>query len=190
MAQEASELELFIDNTNTPQAYQMQQNIFRKLVGFKLRGTYTTEGAIKALGYLADSGAKAYVKELRTGTKWSTEFPPAVRKEYAKTAEADFVDLYDGGELDDMKTKGKALLPGIKAGKTSRKKYNWDKLTDRHYHLQLPSGRTYMAHNIAGQKWCVFVKVENTDKSKKISCGSGTAAAAKKLAQSHFETSR
>lgn len=83
MTHEARELELYIDNT--AELYRQQTVPIQKNLSKKWKaGKYDHEKAKKLWGYLAESGAKLYVKEhCSSSDKWHDIFSVADRKECA-----------------------------------------------------------------------------------------------------------
>lgn len=92
----ARELELFIENDGQLYRSQMvpiQQNLLRKIA----KGTYNHRQAWKLWMYLADSGAKKYVKE--SGGDWNvTMFNKPTREAVAKAMSYSFMRNVKNGE--------------------------------------------------------------------------------------------
>jgi hypothetical protein len=106
MAQEVDEIavrELILFIENDGQLYQQQtvpieKNLYRK----KKKGTYDHRKAPKLWGYLVESGAKKYVKDLYLGDAWYTIFPPDVRRAAAKEMADDWLSNYKSGYYDHL----------------------------------------------------------------------------------------
>ena len=89
---ETSELKLFIDNDG--QLYRSQTtSIINNLKKRLAKGTYDRTLAEKLWGYLAEAGAKKYVKDMGGGT-WHQMFSVADRKAVAKELNDDFLAEY------------------------------------------------------------------------------------------------
>jgi len=89
---ESSELKLYIDNDGDlyrSQTTSIINNLKRRLA----KGTYDRTLAEKLWGYLAESGAKKYVKDMGGGT-WHQVFSVADRKAVAKELNDDFLAEY------------------------------------------------------------------------------------------------
>ena len=92
VSHEATELTLFIENDADLYRQQMQP-IQKNLVTKLARGIYSKAKAEKAWMYLAESGAKKYVKEFGSGGEgeWHRMFPVSVRKEVAHILNESFL---------------------------------------------------------------------------------------------------
>jgi len=91
-AAEATELKLYIDNDG--QLYRSQTtSIINNLKKRLSKGTYDRTLAEKLWGYLAEAGAKKYVKDMGGGT-WHQVFSVADRKAVAKELNDDFLAEY------------------------------------------------------------------------------------------------
>jgi hypothetical protein len=80
----ATELENYITSDSglySSQHKPIQKNLITKMA----RGVYNHEKAVKLFGYLAESGAKKYIREFGSpGDKWNEMFSPATRKSTAE----------------------------------------------------------------------------------------------------------
>lgn len=92
VSHEATELTLFIENDADLYRQQMQP-IQKNLVTKMARGLYDKTKAEKLWMYLAESGAKKYVKEFGSGSEgeWHRMFPVSVRKEVARILNDSFM---------------------------------------------------------------------------------------------------
>jgi len=100
---EASELKLFIDNDG--QLYRgMTTNIYKNLVNKKAAGRYNSQLATKA--FLADEGAKRYVKEFGSrGDRWHEMFNKPTRMHVAEQLRDDFEEEMKLGNYDYLLMK-------------------------------------------------------------------------------------
>lgn len=113
----ATELVLYIENTSdlSPdgprgQGHDVMLNALRKW----RKGTYNPELAVKLFGYLVETGAKRYAKEMGSSEReWSTMFTPATRREAARQLEASFRNSAELGEYDHIDTRTGATSRGI-----------------------------------------------------------------------------
>jgi hypothetical protein len=119
---EAKELYLFIQNDGDlyrQQGLPIIQNLVRKID----RGVYDRTLAVKLYHYLAENGAKKYIKEYG-GDKWFEMFDKPTRELVAKNFVADFEAEYKLGNYDNLhekKYQGKAGIlknPQIAVGDT------------------------------------------------------------------------
>lgn len=102
MSAEAEELVIFIDNDGKLYE-QMTKNVIKNLVRRKRNGTYNATMAVVAFQYLAEEGAKRYVKE-NGGGVWHKVFPVSVRKEAATQLRDQFEAEYKASGYKDIKT--------------------------------------------------------------------------------------
>jgi len=114
-----AELVQFTENDG--QLYRSQGlPIIKNLTAKKASGKYNHAGAVKLYGYLMESGAKKYAKELGDGpASWSRIFPPAIRRaaaeEFAKSFEAEYA-LGAYSQYVPKKYQGKVQNPGWSEG--------------------------------------------------------------------------
>lgn len=101
----ADELVLFIENTRnlsvdgpSGQGHSIKLNLIRKW----RKGTYDFELSVKLFGYLAESGAKAYVAEMGHGTPVGARFNVPTRLAAAREMATSFRDRLERGEYDDV----------------------------------------------------------------------------------------
>jgi len=102
----AEDLVLFIENTaelvgDPSQGWSIVLNLLRKW----RKGTYDHAQAPKLWGYLVESGAKLYVKEMQPGVSWNVMFNPATRELAAQTLADQFLATVRSGEYDHVDTK-------------------------------------------------------------------------------------
>ncbi len=98
MSLASTELTLYIDNTQ--RLWKVKRDVWARLARRKVKQDYDSELAVRAFMYVANQGAKAYVREQKMSEKWSTAFPAADRKCVATQYEKEFRALWKTGELD------------------------------------------------------------------------------------------
>lgn len=103
--QAATELKLYIDNDGD--LYQSQTTyILKNLATKKAQGKYEHELAVKAFGYLADSGAKKYAEEFGSSDRpWNKMFSASTRRAVAEALTRAFEGEYDLGNYDHLLPK-------------------------------------------------------------------------------------
>ena len=100
----ATELKMFIDNDyalHKQQGVLIQKNLATK----KVRSLYKHDLAVKAFGYLVESGAKKYAKAFSVGTDWHTMFDVPTRKLVAEELASDFERDFEVGQYDELLPK-------------------------------------------------------------------------------------
>lgn len=132
---EATELKLYIDND--AQLYKTQYvPIIKNLATKKVRSQYKHDLAVKAFGYLVESGAKKYAKEFGSpGQPWNKMFDVSTRKRVAEELTRDFEGEFELGNYDDLLPKKyqkelatKHLVPPhrhVPPRRHARKKVSW-----------------------------------------------------------------
>jgi len=121
-ATEATELKLFIDNDAT--LYRQQHvPILKNLATKKARSNYRHDLAVKAFGYLAESGAKKYAKEF--GGTWHQMFDVPTRKRVAEELTRDFEGEYALGNYDHLLPKKYQKPEKTSTQHHARKKVSW-----------------------------------------------------------------
>lgn len=100
----ARELQLFVENDGDLHR-QQGQPILKNLATKMARGTYKHEGAVKLYGYLMESGAKKYVREVGSGTAWHAMFGPATRRAAAEEFALAFESEWNAGQYRDLLPK-------------------------------------------------------------------------------------
>jgi len=136
MSYEAEELIMFVENTgslwgpgNTKGA-SIRDNLKRKAASGKLDPSKVP----KLFEYLMEAGAKEYARENREPSMWSSFFPPAIRREAAKTMGLNYLDvmkdegLWDGEEGRDTPentSKARASTSKAKPIKIDVHGYRW-----------------------------------------------------------------
>ena len=101
----ANELKLFTENDGD--LYRQQTtSILKNLATKKAKGIYDHVKAIQAWMYLAEAGARAYVKQHGSPTDtWHTMFPVNVRRECAVAWRDEFETEYDLGNYERLLPK-------------------------------------------------------------------------------------
>ncbi len=101
----ATELKLFIDNDGT--LYRSQTtSILKNLATKRARGEYRHDLAVKAFGYLVESGAKKYAREFGdTGMPWHKMFDAGTRKLAAEALTRSFETEAALGNYDHLLPK-------------------------------------------------------------------------------------
>lgn len=101
----ARELHLFIENDGL--LYRQQyQPIIKNLMTKKARGQYKHDLAVKAFGYLVESGAKKYAKDFGSPTQpWHKMFDVAARKDVSEELARDFETEAALGNYDSLLPK-------------------------------------------------------------------------------------
>lgn len=115
------ELRLFIENDADLYRQQMTpiiENIKKKLA----RGVYDHSLAPKLWGYLVESGAKKYVKEVGGGSlRWNEMFPPSVRRKVAQELADDYLEMIQNEEFGPVgKKEGKVVISQVDSRARSR----------------------------------------------------------------------
>lgn len=130
---EATELKLFIDNDA---ALYRQQHvpILKNLATKKARSQYKHDLAVKAFGYLVESGAKKYAKEFGSPNQpWHKMFDIPTRKLVAEDLTKDFEAEFELGNYDD-------LLP-----KKYQKEFAKQHLVPPHHHARKKASASHHA---------------------------------------------
>lgn len=96
----AKELELFIENDGDLYRQQFKP-IVRNLEKKRKKGIYDKEKAVKLWMYLAESGAKKYVKEVGSGS-WYEMFDVPTRRETARRLNDAYLVESDLGNYRDI----------------------------------------------------------------------------------------
>lgn len=117
-AHDVTDLELYINNT--AELYPQRQSIWKNLATKKARKEYKHDLAVKAFGYLVESGAKRYTKEL--GGTWHQKFNVPTRKAVAEKLTSSFESDFADGEFDHLLPKKYQKTPVAHARK---KKVSW-----------------------------------------------------------------
>jgi len=119
---EHSAKELFLWIENDGDLYRRQYTpIIKNLVAKKARGVYDSTKAAKLFGYLAESGAKSYNKQVGDGVeRIPSYFPKKVRDAVAEELRDRFEDEYELGNYDHYTPKKYQKKAAKK--KTARKK--------------------------------------------------------------------
>lgn len=101
----ARELHLFIENDGL--LYRQQyQPIIKNLMTKKARGQYKHDLAVKAFGYLVESGAKKYAKDFGSPTQaWHKMFDVSARKDVAEELTKGFETEAALGNYDHLLPK-------------------------------------------------------------------------------------
>jgi hypothetical protein len=100
----AKELELYVEND--ADLYRQQYTpINKNLITKMARGVYNHTLAVKAFGYLMESGAKKYAKEYSEGKDWHQIFSPATRKHVAELFTNHFETEAKLGNYDSLLPK-------------------------------------------------------------------------------------
>lgn len=113
-ATEATELKLFIDN-DAALHRQQRVPILKNLATKKVRSQYKHDLAVKAFGYLVESGAKKYAKEFGSpGQPWHKLFDVPTRKAVAQELTRAFEVDFELGNYDHLLPKKyqKEMLTG------------------------------------------------------------------------------
>ena len=99
---EVSAKELFLWIENDGDLYRQQYTpIIKNLVAKKARGVYDHDKAAKLFGYLAESGAKRYNREVGDGVeRIPSYFPKKLRDAVAEELRDRFEDEYELGNYD------------------------------------------------------------------------------------------
>jgi len=100
----AKELELFIENDGDlyrQQTQPIEKNLARK----KYRGIYDHDKAVKLYGYLMESGAKKYNKEVMGKEGIPSYFSPKERRWVAERFARDFEQRFEVGEFEKYRQK-------------------------------------------------------------------------------------
>jgi hypothetical protein len=120
----ATELKLYIDNDGD--LYRRQTTyILKNLATKKAQRKYEHELAVKAFGYLADAGAKKYVKEFGSPDQpWNKMFSPSTRRRVAEELTKDFEGEYALGNYDQLLPKKYQKQEKASVGHV-RKKVSW-----------------------------------------------------------------
>jgi hypothetical protein len=99
----AEELVLYIDNTSElsldgprGQGHEILKNQLKRWN----KGEYDFEKSVKMMEFLAESGAKQYVKENHVSTPWNRMFSPETRRLAARKLAEDFRRKASGGEFE------------------------------------------------------------------------------------------
>jgi hypothetical protein len=103
--QAATELKLYIDNDGD--LYRSQTTyILKNLATKKAQGKYEHELAVKAFGYLVDSGAKKYAKVFGSPNQpWNKMFSASTRRAVAEALTRAFEGEYALGNYDHLLPK-------------------------------------------------------------------------------------
>ena len=119
---EHSAKELFLWIENDGDLYRRQYTpIIKNLVAKKARGVYDRTKAAKLFGYLAESGAKSYSKQVGDGIEHiPSYFPKKVRDAVAEELRDRFEDEYELGNYDLYIPKKYQAKPAKR--KTTRKR--------------------------------------------------------------------
>lgn len=127
----ANDLELYIANDADLQR-QQGTSILKNLATKKVRSQYQHDLAVKLFGYLVESGAKKYVKDLRSTLPWHKMFDVSTRKLVAEELTKDFEGEFELGNYDYLlpkKYQKEMLAVGGKTKFPSRghatKKISW-----------------------------------------------------------------
>lgn len=88
---EAKSLSIFIENDTGLNARQTQ-SILKNLARKVAKGTFDFDKSLVLWGYLVESGAKKYTKDMGGGSKWFEVFDPLTRKQTAKLLAESFAD--------------------------------------------------------------------------------------------------
>ncbi len=124
----ATELELFTENDGDLYR-RMTEPILKNLATKKAQGKYDSEKAVQAFMYLAEAGAKEYIRQHGSPTDvWHEMFPIGVRRIAATKWRDEFEEEFKLGNYD-------SLMP---------KKYQKSHET---------SGMPYHAHEIGDDVW-------------------------------------
>ena len=84
--------ELFLYTDNDGQLYRQQKRPIEKNLCRKIKkGIYSKQKSVKLWGYLMDSAAKKYCKDMTCDRVWHQEFNKATRMKAAKM----FADYFD-----------------------------------------------------------------------------------------------
>ncbi len=96
----AEDLVLWIENDGN--LYRSETvPLIHSLMLKRKEGIYNFEKSVKSFEYLAEAGAKSYVKQVvESGLPWFEVIPPAVRKQTARMLAEIFKRKADGGEYD------------------------------------------------------------------------------------------
>lgn len=129
-ATEARELTLYIENDANLHR-QQHAPILKNLATKKVRSQYKHDLAVKAFGYLVESGAKKYAKEFGSSNQpWHKMFDTATRKLVAEDLTRDFEGEFELGNYDNLLPKKyqkefakKSLVPSHPHH--ARKKVTW-----------------------------------------------------------------
>jgi hypothetical protein len=100
----ATELELYINN-DADLHRQQHVPIFKNLMTKRARGQYKRDLAVKAFGYLVESGAKKYAKEFATPGEWNKIFSVPTRRRVAEELTKSFEVEADLGNYDNLLPK-------------------------------------------------------------------------------------
>jgi hypothetical protein len=140
----ATELKLFIDNDGD--LYRRQTtSILKNLATKKVRSQYKHDLAVKAFGYLVESGAKKYAKAFGSPNQsWNKMFDVPTRKRVAEALTRDFEGEFESGNYDQ-------LLP-----KKYQKEFTKQHLVPtRHHARKLKSMADYEAEGYNAHTWYV-----------------------------------
>jgi hypothetical protein len=121
----ARELHLFIENDGL--LYRQQyQPIIKNLMTKKARGQYKHDLAVKAFGYLVESGAKKYAKDFGSPTQaWHKMFDVSARKDVAEELTKDFETEAALGNYDNLLPKKYQKPEKPEKAAHARKKLAW-----------------------------------------------------------------
>jgi hypothetical protein len=104
---EVAAKELYLYIVNDAQLYRQQyEPIIRNLAAKKARGVYNHTLAVKLFGYLVESGAKKYVKELGSADMvWHEMFPKKLRDAVAEELTINFEEEWEAGSYREFVPK-------------------------------------------------------------------------------------
>jgi hypothetical protein len=124
----ATELIQFTENESD--LYQKHTlPILTNLATKKASGEYSSDRAIRAFMYLADAGAKKFVREFETnGTPWNVVFPISVRRAAATHWRDEFDVEFEQGNYDSLLPKKYQKKPDTRSA--AEKKYHAYKVGD------------------------------------------------------------
>ena len=109
----ASELKMFTENDGDIYRHQTT-SILKNLATKKASGKYDRAKAVDLFMYLAESGAKKYVKEFGGGL-WHDVFPVTIRRLAATEWRDEFETEYGYGNYDNLLPKKYQKSPAAKA---------------------------------------------------------------------------
>jgi hypothetical protein len=107
----ATELELFAENDGD--LYRsMTEGILKNLATKKAQGKYDSEKAVQAFMYLAEAGAKEYIRQHGSpGDIWHAMFPIGVRRMAATKWRDEFEEEFRLGNYDHLVPKKYQAAP-------------------------------------------------------------------------------